>query len=89
MISETAKQRKLLEQEATALAAKHGHRLSGFATCYGDRVKAYSEAYCLNGNGDCPVVAIVNVKAPQGKQIGGLAVVFNCEAQGNTSNEQS
>jgi len=73
-----ADERRKLEKDALKQAVTKGHRMSGFATSYGDRVKAFAEAFCL----DCSMVMMVNSrpnqKAAKPLRIGGLALLYDC-----------
>jgi hypothetical protein len=67
-----------MAREALKQSVAKGHRMSDFATAYGDRRKSFSEAFCL----DCSMVVAVearpNPKAVNQSRVGGLALLYAC-----------
>jgi hypothetical protein len=84
-----ADERRELEKDALRAAIANGHRMSDFATSYGDRVKSYSEAYCF----DCSMVVAVNSrpdpKSNNQSRIGGFALAYECSGKWKAPEEES
>jgi len=76
-----ADERRELEKDALKQANAKGHRMSDFATAYGDRRKSFSEAFCLNCSMVVAVESRPNPKAANQSKIGGLALIYDCNAK--------
>lgn len=83
-----ADERRQLEQMAMKEVIAKGHRMSDFATGYGDRLKSFSEAFCLDCNLVVAVESRPNPKAVNQSKIGGLALLYNCNKKSEGGSER-